>query len=101
MKAGWILHGLAFATVFSTLYYSIWQQWHSYKSYQSYNRRESYNFVFRHVGCVSRILRHNSSSAFSHVENRAKFLIRTQGKIASGQQGSCEEALSNSNFCHC
>ena len=52
--------------------YSIWQRWHSYKSCQSYNRRESYNFVFRHVGCVSRISRRNSSSAFSHLENRAE-----------------------------
>ena len=52
--------------------YPIQLQWYSYKSCQSYNRRESYNFVFHRVCFVSRILRHNSSSAFSHLGNRAE-----------------------------
>ena len=50
----------------------IWQQWYSYKSCQSYNRRESYNFVFRHVCFVSRISSPDSSSAFSHLGNWAE-----------------------------
>ena len=59
------------------------QQWYSYKSCQSYNRRESYNFVFRHVCLVLefRATTLDRLRPFLISDPELKFLIWTQGEI--------------------